>query len=556
MKYDSSFKLPIQYLKTYNETPKEIIEDLELLKSNSNNTSPIYHTIFSPSVESSILEKYSKYYTTDISFLQQQQNMYKSCSFEDFDITCLQQTQEIIERIKNDQHFLQHFQFIDIKMFSWLNNNPYFLQLLSVYNLSSPVINLALPILFLIIPFFLLKLTNVPITFQTYKNILIQQLKKHSMGKILTQFNDVSMEKKLYLVFSIGFYLFNIYQNYKSCQKFYKNCNKLHQDIAQVKQFIKKIKEYSNYYNTKTKQQESLFAQQNRFHLERLERIEVLMERLPNTKSLKLHQKVYYIGRLMNIYYNLYENYEFQESLYYCFDLYCYFETINNVSKNMKPCKYNNKYSTFKDIYHPSIRENIVYNDVSLKHNIVITGPNASGKTTILKSVLLNLLLSQQIGLGFYKKASIKPYDYIHSYINIPDTNNRDSLFQAEARRCKTILDFIEKNNTKSHFCIFDELFSGTNPYEAISAGTAYIHSLNKNKQSSFMLTTHYIELCKAKGIVNKHMKINNNNNQYEYTYLLNSGISSIKGGLQVLNDLNFSTDIIDEANKILNSFN
>ena len=75
--------------------------------------------------------------------------------------------------------------------------------------------------------------------------------------------------------------------------------------------------------------------------------------------------------------------------------------------------------------------------------NIMITGPNASGKTTILKSFLINHILSQQIGCGCYDSAEIKCYDYIYSYLNIPDTSGRDSLFQAEARRCKEIIDNI-----------------------------------------------------------------------------------------------------------------
>ena len=65
--------------------------------------------------------------------------------------------------------------------------------------------------------------------------------------------------------------------------------------------------------------------------------------------------------------------------------------------------------------------------------NILITGPNASGKTTTIKSILINLIMGQQFGMGCYRKASISVYDYFHSYLNIPDTSGRDSLFQAEA---------------------------------------------------------------------------------------------------------------------------
>ena len=50
------------------------------------------------------------------------------------------------------------------------------------------------------------------------------------------------------------------------------------------------------------------------------------------------------------------------------------------------------------------------------------------------------ILTSQQFGCGYYDSAQFTPYSVLHSYINIPDTSGRDSLFQAEATRCKNIL--------------------------------------------------------------------------------------------------------------------
>ena len=69
--------------------------------------------------------------------------------------------------------------------------------------------------------------------------------------------------------------------------------------------------------------------------------------------------------------------------------------------------------------------------------NIIITGPNAAGKTTTIKATIINLLLSQQLGLGFFEKCQTSTFDYIHSYLNIPDSCSRDSLFQAEAKDVK-----------------------------------------------------------------------------------------------------------------------
>ena len=59
---------------------------------------------------------------------------------------------------------------------------------------------------------------------------------------------------------------------------------------------------------------------------------------------------------------------------------------------------------------------------------------------------MLNIIFSQQLAVGFYKKAEIVPNRFLHCYLNIPDTSSRDSLFQAEARRCKSIMDCVKDN--------------------------------------------------------------------------------------------------------------
>ena len=128
--------------------------------------------------------------------------------------------------------------------------------------------------------------------------------------------------------------------------------------------------------------------------------------------------------------------------------------------KSNKTCN-----NIFKSQYYPphKVLKNCTQNDVNLNTNMIITGVNASGKTTTLKTTALNIIFSQQFGFGFYESANLVPYTHIHSYLNIPDTSGRDSLFQAESRRCKEILDKIrDVPADEYHFCIFDELYSGT----------------------------------------------------------------------------------------------
>ena len=230
----------------------------------------------------------------------------------------------------------------------------------------------------------------------------------------------------------------------------------------------------------------------------------------------------------------------------------------------MKFLKKKNAVLKFKEAHYPVMQQQKsesknIPNDIDLKTNKLITGPNASGKTSLLKTTITNILLSQQFGFGFFKKGSMTPFDHIHCYLNIPDTSSRDSLFQAEARRCLEILTKIKNNEDKKHFCIFDELFSGTNPYEAISSAKSYLTHISKSKNIKFLLTTHFITLCKQlddnSQISNVNMKTYIKNEIPIYYYKLQNGISEIKGGITVLKQLGYPQNIIDETNKAMDNF-
>ena len=122
-------------------------------------------------------------------------------------------------------------------------------------------------------------------------------------------------------------------------------------------------------------------------------------------------------------------------------------------------------------------------------------------------------------------------------------------MFQAEARRCKEIIDSLSDN--KKHFCIFDELFSGTNPNEASSSSYGFIKYLNNQKNIDFILTTHLTDICYRldREVINTNMKVNEIDAfNFDYTYTMINGISCIKGGLKVLSDLHYPKIILDNS--------
>ena len=602
-KYVDCFKLPIEYLdsSSIQLLNKNIINDLELVKTkaplnkaenvcdNANEAYNLYYHVFNPKnvFEKNIISKWSKYYTNNVEFLLETQlllknyNTFKKVEFSE-DKTTLQD--DVIynkcETVIYDNGFINNYQYIDIPWLTNFNNNSLCLQALSIYNLSSPVFSLLIPILFLLLPFFIIKLQGHKITFGLYFEHLKTVFSNHIIGQLFTSFSDTNFTNKLYLLFSFGFYIFQMYLNFTSCIKYFTNIKYIHETLYDLKQYIlSSLNKYNNFlkysrdlvnyksFNDAINKNISIFTS----YLNDLNKI------TPYALSIN---KLTELGHLMKCFYCLNKNENIIDSLYFSFGFNGYLknlETLQNFinTKVMSYCNYNNsKPTSFEDAYFANLniietsaketcaketcaketinnnksnKIKIVKNSYSLDKNIIITGPNASGKTTLLKSTLFNIILSQQIGCGFYNSASVKIYDYIHCYINIPDTGGRDSLYQAEARQCKKILETIENNSSKNHFCVFDELYSGTNPDEAIDSAYGYLNYLNKYNNIDYVLTTHYTKLCKKlnKQNNNFYMKVNNNATDFEYTYKIKKGISKVKGAMKVLKDLNYPENII-----------
>jgi DNA mismatch repair ATPase MutS len=373
---------------------------------------------------------------------------------------------------------------------------------------------------------------------------------EHSFFKLFTNFTTLPNQQKMSTIVSIFFYIFQIYSNIMSCINFYNNINTISTFLFKFKNHLKysidlsnKIQSSIQKYNTYTPFYSEIEKHKN--HMINLHNDISILLPYNNTVT-KLTQ----LGFYMKLYYDIYFNEDTHNTFMYSVFLHQYDTDISALhtlvkNKKLNKCKISNKTSIKNMYYLPHINDNPVKNSIDLEKNIIITGPNASGKTTVLKSLFINILLSQQFGYGCYSSAKICLYDKFHSYLNIPDTSGRDSLFQAEARRCKEILEIITNNDKEKHFCIFDEIYSGTNPNDAVLCANLYLKGMNHYKYCvDFALTTHYIQLCENfdKDTIIKNVKMNVDVNEHsiKYLYQLVSGISYVHGGKHILKQLNY----------------
>jgi hypothetical protein len=566
------FHLPISFIENKKTIEKHFISDLELQETPQSKS--LYEYVFNPGTNQfakNTIQLWSQYYTSDKRFLKDSQKLLKKKipTVENDYVN----VNNVWKEIKVETGFEDKYFYIDWDYLKKLNTNSTFLQCMSIYNMSSPILSLALPIFFLIFPFILLNLQGIPLTMTKYIEVLKVVFQKHQFGQLF-QINSATWEKRVYIIISLGFYIFQIYQNVMSCIRFYKNISKIHEQLFTMRDYIDEtikrmnemevccshLKTYSPFINNMKERKDVL--------MEMHKEIECISEYKMSFK------KITEIGHIMKSFYKLYKDEDYKEALQYSFGFNGYIHNINQMKKsvqeghmsafkimkgsNDKSKKKNNK-PLFKNAYFPSLVGKMpVKNTYNLKRPMLITGPNAAGKTTILKTTIFNILCSQQTGFGFYEFARFSPFDYIHCYINIPDTSGRDSLFQSEARRCKDIITVMKDSGEKStHFCVFDELYSGTNPYEAIASATAFLRYLNKYTNSTYIITTHFLDICnrmeKDKTISNMHMKIDMNCEDFIYTYKLEKGISNIKGGVKVLRDLEYPEYIINETKRMIN---
>jgi hypothetical protein len=206
-----------------------------------------------------------------------------------------------------------------------------------------------------------------------------------------------------------------------------------------------------------------------------------------------------------------------------------------------------------KDLYHPLI-ENCVTNSIHIdnKHGILVTGSNMSGKTTFIRAIAINALLSQTINTSFTSEYSAPPLK-IYTSINMSDDlGGHKSYFQSEALAVKNIITEATASKPVNSLVIVDEIFRGTNTIERIAAAKAVLSYFIENKSFVFV-STHDLELAELLGHDYKVFSFEElmGDDRLVFDYKIKEGLLKNRNGIAVLKGLGFPDSIIDEANKV-----
>lgn len=207
-----------------------------------------------------------------------------------------------------------------------------------------------------------------------------------------------------------------------------------------------------------------------------------------------------------------------------------------------------------KELYHPLLKRP-VSNDVNWTTSTLVTGSNASGKSTYVKSVAINAILAQTIYMCHAREWAMKKGNILTSMAIKDDVIHGDSYFIAEIKSLKRLIDNMK--NRKNDYYFIDEILKGTNTIERIAASSSIISHLIKNHQLAF-IASHDIELTKIFEDEVKNIHFRESIDQKEgitFDYKLHQGPSTTKNAIALLSHMDFPKDVIEEANTRVSRF-
>lgn len=186
------------------------------------------------------------------------------------------------------------------------------------------------------------------------------------------------------------------------------------------------------------------------------------------------------------------------------------------------------------DFYHPLLKAPVKNSFTANTNVVLLTGPNMSGKSTLLKAIGICVYLAN---IGFAVPASageIPYYNNIDIFINLnDDLQSGYSHFMTEIINLKNV---IQQSETKQGFAVFDELFRGTNIDDALEISRNTLKGMLNFPESLFFVSSHLHQLIEMEEIKNGtiscfYLDCNLEDNTPAFTYQLKEGTSNIKIG-------------------------
>ncbi len=207
-----------------------------------------------------------------------------------------------------------------------------------------------------------------------------------------------------------------------------------------------------------------------------------------------------------------------------------------------------------EQIYHPLI-EDPVKNSYDAKGCLLLTGSNASGKSTFLKTLAINQLLSQCYGFACADEFHTAFHRIYTSMSLRDDLSGGESYFMVEIRAMRRILE-AGKTEGAQVACYVDEVLRGTNTVERIAASSRILRSMAEMKFFT-VAATHDIELTDLLADVyeNHHFEEEIKDGDVLFNYRLMNGKATSRNAIRLLSVMGYDKKIVKEAEELAEHF-
>ena len=216
------------------------------------------------------------------------------------------------------------------------------------------------------------------------------------------------------------------------------------------------------------------------------------------------------------------------------------FEMLNSLAN----VSYNNPYFVFPELItnyeisfsnlsHPLLsKKNRIGNNIDFQPQsfMILTGSNMSGKSTFLRSLGINMVLTGMGAAVCATKANVHPLPILVSMRLSDSLSDSESYFFAEIKRLKQIMDELDHQPA---FVLLDEILRGTNSDDKRN-GTIEVIKKVIAKKALGAIATHDIEVCLTTNdfqetLINKCFEVEIINNDLHFDFLLRDGICKNK---------------------------
>lgn len=212
----------------------------------------------------------------------------------------------------------------------------------------------------------------------------------------------------------------------------------------------------------------------------------------------------------------------------------------------------NQQQLVIEQIYHPSI-PNCVKNNISTKNPyLLITGSNASGKTTFLRTVGFNALTAQCLNTCFAQKFQLPVLTIATAIQSADNAQEGVSYYMSEVNNIGSIITI---SSSQKCLILIDEIFKGTNNLERIAIAKATLSFLRSHQHFVFC-TTHDFELVE---LLKNDFDIYNFteqvvNDQMEFDFIIRQGIARTRNAIRILKAKQFPVSLTAEADAVFNN--